>query len=96
VRVKREVPDFFIFDYNHAPPFFRQILDENLNLDISLDRMRTEIDLDVMVSITSVIVDARSRSVSVVRPTQFSLTLTPHIKSIIRLKNSQRYRAQRA
>jgi hypothetical protein len=71
VRVRREVPDFIIFDYKNANwSLFRQILDENLNLDISLDRMRTELDLDVMVNtITSVMVEARSHSVPVVRPT---------------------------
>jgi hypothetical protein len=83
-----EVPDFFIFDYKNANwSLFRQIFDENLNLDLSLDLMRTELDLDVM---------ARSRSVPVVCPTRFALTLIPHIKSIIRLKNSQRHRVQRA
>jgi hypothetical protein len=98
VSVQREVPDFFIFDYAHANwDLFRRILDENLGLDISLDRMESGLDLDVMVdTFTSVLVDARSHSVPMVRPTRFSLTLTPHIKSIIRLKNSQRHRAQRA
>jgi hypothetical protein len=94
VRVRREVPDFFIIDYKNWS-LLRQILDENLNLDISLDRMGSKLDLNVMVNtITSVMVEARSRSVPVVRPTRFALTLTPHIKSIIRLKNSQRHRAR--
>jgi hypothetical protein len=99
VRVRREVPVFFIFYYykNANWSVFRHILDENLNLDISIDLMRTELDLDVMVNtITSIMVKARSRSVLVVHPTQFALTLTSHIKSIIRLKNSHRHRAQRA
>jgi hypothetical protein len=92
------VPDFFIFDNKNANwSLFRQILDENLNLDISLNRMRIGLDLDVMVyTITSVMVEARSRSVPVIRRSRFALTLTLHIKSIIRLKNFQRHRAQRA
>jgi hypothetical protein len=65
------------------------------NLDISLDRTGSKLDLDVMVD-TSVMVEGRSRSVPKVWPTCFGLSLTPRIKSIIRLKNSQRHRAQRA
>jgi hypothetical protein len=49
--------------------------------------MGTELDLDVIVNtITSVMVEAKSRSVPVVRSTRFALPLTFHIKSIIRLK----------
>jgi hypothetical protein len=96
--VQREVPDFFVFDYKHANwDFFRRILDENLSLAISLDCMGSELDLDVMVdTFTSVMVEPRSRSVPMVQPTSFALSLIPRIKSIIRLKNSQRRRAQRA
>jgi hypothetical protein len=80
VKVQREVPGFFVFDYKHANwDLFRRILDENLSLDISLDRMGSELDLDVMVdTYTSIMVDARSRSVPMVQPNRFALSLTTY------------------
>jgi hypothetical protein len=46
-------------------------------LDISLDRMGSE--LDVMVdTYTSIMVDARSRSVPMVQPNRFALSLTTY------------------
>jgi hypothetical protein len=68
VIVQREVPDFFDFDYRHANwDLFCRTLDENLSLNISLDRMGSKLDLDVMVeTFTSVMVEARSCSVPMV------------------------------
>jgi hypothetical protein len=79
--VQREVPDFSVFYYKHANwDLFRRILD--LSLDILLDHMGSDLDLDVMVdTFTSVMLEARSRSVPKVRPTNFALSLTPRIES---------------
>jgi hypothetical protein len=50
VTVQREVPDFFNFDWKHPNrDIFFQFLDENLSLYISLDCMRSELDLNMMV-----------------------------------------------
>jgi hypothetical protein len=77
VTVQREVPGFFVFDYRNANwDLFCRILDENLSLDISLDRMGSELDLDVMVdTFTTAMVETRSRSVPMVQPTRFALSL---------------------
>jgi hypothetical protein len=86
---------FLFFSRSRWGYFFWRVV-EPFSPD-SWRELEFELELDVMVNtITSVIVEARSRSVPVVGPTWFAVTLTPHIKSIIRLKNSQRYRAQRA
>jgi hypothetical protein len=81
--VQRELPDFFIFDYKHL---FRQIFWTKISVWIfHWDCNKSEFDLDVMVDIFTA-----------VKMDRFALSLTPRIMSIIRLKNSQRHRSQRA
>jgi hypothetical protein len=88
----------FIYNYNSTDwNQFKLILDSRIDIDFSLDRIESVTQIDTMINtITTALLEARTAAVPKVRPFRYSLVLTPEVKSLITLKNTQRRIAQRS